>query len=283
MPRSSAGGASAVAQSVGPGVGLGVGPATALTDRGAQYLLPVPSALVSLFPAGGLRRGAALAVAGSTSLLASLLAAASADGSWCAVVGMPELGAVAAVEAGVVLERLALVPDPGPDLADVVGALVDGVDVVVVGVPGQLAPVDVRRLAGRIRQRGAVLIGVGSWPGAELRLSVLQTRWQGVGEGHGYLRAREVTVQSEGRGSAVRPRRVRAWLPAVGGGVAAVAAPGAGDRWWTSSPPGAASPGIASPGAASPGIASPGIASPGIVSAGVASAVSFEPAISEAG
>ncbi|HEV2086985.1 MAG TPA: hypothetical protein VGR21_01610, partial [Cryptosporangiaceae bacterium] len=161
------------------GVDRTVDLATTLTDRGAQSLLPVPTALASLFPAGGLRRGSALAVTGSTSLLLSLLGAASAAGSWCAVVGMPELGVVAAAEAGVALERFALVPDPGPDLADVVAALVDGMDLVVVGVPDGLAAIDVRRLVSRTRQRGAVLIGVGSWPGAELRLSVEECRWRG--------------------------------------------------------------------------------------------------------
>ena len=55
---------------------------------------------------------------GSTSLALQLVAAASAAGSWVAAVGVPALGAVAAAEAGVVLERLALVPRPGRAVGD---------------------------------------------------------------------------------------------------------------------------------------------------------------------
>jgi hypothetical protein len=52
------------------------------------------------------------------------------------VVGLPALGAVAAVEQhGVPLERLVLVPHPGPDWPTVVAALLDGLDMVVVAAP----------------------------------------------------------------------------------------------------------------------------------------------------
>ena len=194
--------------------------ASALAERAVPDLLPVPGPLAPLFPAGGLRRGSVLAVAGSTSLLIAVLAAVSAAGSWCAVVGLPTLGVVAAAEAGVVPGRLALVPDPGPDLAGVVGALVDGVDLVVVGSPAGLAPAQLRRLTARARQRGAVLIVLGAWPGADLRLSVRDAVWYGAGAGAGYLRQRQVTVLAEGRGSAARPRHVVVLLPAADGGIA---------------------------------------------------------------
>src|SRR6476660_8273685 len=75
--------------------------------------LPVLPALEPLLPGAGLRRGSVVAVSGSTSLLCALLAGASQAGSWCAVVGLPDLGLVAAAGLGVALERLALVPDPG--------------------------------------------------------------------------------------------------------------------------------------------------------------------------
>ena len=42
---------------------------------------------------------------GATSILLALLAGASAAGSWCAVVGMPSLGLVAAAELGIALDR----------------------------------------------------------------------------------------------------------------------------------------------------------------------------------
>jgi len=200
----------------------GAGPATTLTERGAENTLPVLSPLAPLLPGGGLRRGSTVAVRGSASLLLALLAGASRSGAWAAVVGVPTLGMVAAAEAGVVLERLALVPDPGTDLAGVLAALTDGMDVVALGSSGRLHVTEVRRLVARARQRGTVLIGYGGWPRADLRLSVQSPVWQGLGQGHGHLRARRVTVQLDGRGSAARPRRHDIWLPAVGGGVAEV-------------------------------------------------------------
>jgi hypothetical protein len=98
--------------------------------RGASVpgagVLPVVPVLAGLFPEGGLRRGSTVRVRSSISLLFALLAEASGQGTWCAVVGMPSLGVVAAHEAGVDLSRLALVPEPGAELSAVTSALLDG-------------------------------------------------------------------------------------------------------------------------------------------------------------
>ena len=125
-------------------------------------------ALESLLPDAGLRRGSTVAVApaepgpfGATSVLLALLAGASVAGSWCAVVGMPSLGLVAAAELGIALDRLALVPDPGPDWPAVVAALLDGIDVVAAAPPGPVSAPLAGRLAARVRQRGSVLVGYG--------------------------------------------------------------------------------------------------------------------------
>src|SRR5262249_30046976 len=156
--------------------------ATEPAGIGVDRMLPVAEALRPLFPGGGLRRGGTVALSttdhsrdalatGSTSLLFALLAGASAAGSWCAVVGLPRLGLVAAAEAGVAIDRLALVPNPGPEWASVVAALLDGVDIVVTATPGSVSPSVTGRLAARARQRGGVLIPVGArWPGADLTL-----------------------------------------------------------------------------------------------------------------
>ncbi|MFG1923731.1 hypothetical protein [Cryptosporangium sp. NPDC048952] len=195
--------------------------ASTLTEKHqVTDLLPAPEPLATLFPAGGLARGSTLAVGRSSSLLVALLAAVSSGGSWCAVVGLPAFGVVAAAEAGVTVDRLALVRDPGPDPAGVVGALLDGFDLVVIGDPGVLGLAEVRRLTARARQRGSVLIGMGSWPSADLRLSLTDALWQGAGRGDGRLRQRQVTVVAEGRGSASRPRRVVVLLPTVEGRIA---------------------------------------------------------------
>jgi len=88
-------------------------PATEITGR----VLPVRGELADLLPWGGLRRGSTVSVRGSTSLLLALLATATAEGCWAAVVGLPHLGVLAAAELGVAVHRLALVPQPGTDPA----------------------------------------------------------------------------------------------------------------------------------------------------------------------
>ncbi len=191
-------------------------------DKGVEHSLPVVAALRPLLPGGCLRRGATVAIGATgggtaTSLLFGLLAEASAAGSWCAAVGLPRLGLVAAAEAGVATDRLALVPHPGPDWVDAVGALLDGLDIVAVGTPGGVAPQLATRIAARARQRGAVLVAVGAWPGADVVLQVIRGSWHGLGEGAGRLRRREVEVVASGRGAAARARRARLWLPSLSG------------------------------------------------------------------
>lgn len=185
-------------------------------------VLPVLPALAGLLPGGGLRRGSTVAVAGSTSLALALLAGPSSAGSWCAAVGLPSLGLLAAAEVGVTVGRLALVASPGADWAAVVAALLDALDVVVVRLPDRgVRPADARRLGARARERGAVLVPLGRWEGADVRLCVASSSWQGLGEGSGHLQARLVDVVAEGRGASARSRRARLWLPSATGEITA--------------------------------------------------------------
>jgi hypothetical protein len=96
-------------------------------------VFPVHDALTSLFPQGGLLTGAVYSLDSSASLLWSLLAEPTQKGTWCAVVGMPDLGLAAAEELGVNVDRLVLVPSPGAQWMAVVGTLLDVVGVCALG------------------------------------------------------------------------------------------------------------------------------------------------------
>src|SRR5690606_4630410 len=159
----------------------------------------------------------------STSLLLAMLAGPSRAGLWCGVVGLPGLGAEAAAGYGIDLRRLALVPSAGSRWLEATAALADVLDVVVVRPETPVRDAPARRLAARLRERGAVLLVVSGgergrwgepsdWPGRELRFAVTASRWTGLGSGHGHLTARRVTVEAVGRG-APRGRRVDLWLP----------------------------------------------------------------------
>jgi hypothetical protein len=182
-------------------------------DHGVRSL-PVDPTLDALLPSG-LERGTTLTVAGSTSLLLAMLARASADGAWVAVVGLPAVGLLAAHQLGLSLDRLVLVPDAGPDGPRVLAAMVDGVDAVVVGDVA-LSDADRRRLSARARERSTVLLSTGPWPGASVVLTAQGSRWSGVGRGEGRLRTRVLTVAREGRGAAGRGWRGEVPLPGVG-------------------------------------------------------------------
>ncbi len=208
-------------------------------------LLPVAPPLVGLFPDGSLRRGSTVVVTGlaaasgpagpadgGLSVALALLAATSGAGYWGAVVGVTGLGAVAAHDLGIDLARLAVVPRPDAAWAEVTAALLDGVDLVVLCPPFPPRPAMARRLAARARDRRSVLVVAGrrAWPEPpDVRLSVDDMHWDGVGTGEGYLRRRQMTVTATGRRSSVRPRHHRLWLPSATGAVADVDAdPGAG-------------------------------------------------------
>ncbi|MDT4994132.1 MAG: hypothetical protein QOH97_4024 [Actinoplanes sp.] len=228
---SSTGGSSAVGPSAG-GLLIGGSSAGGLLTGGSLTGGPLPLGAsrsgawrVEGSPGGAVPAGwssarapgdsPAVVAGGSTSLLLALLAAASRAGSWCAVVGVPALGALAAAESGIVLDRLALIPHPGPEWPTVVAALIDGVDVVVVAVPGPIAPTIASRLVARARQRGCVLMPYGQWAGADVNLQVVHGVWEGLGAGHGRLRRREVRITARGRGAAARPKEITMWMPAI--------------------------------------------------------------------
>lgn len=182
-----------------------------------QRALPVVGALAPLLPAG-LRRGSAVSVGlvpGSTSLLLTLMAAASAEGSWCALVGLPEVGPEAAAGYGLDLGRLALVPEPGDQWPTVASALLEGIDVVAIGRRLRARPVEARRLMARARQCSSVLLVMGDqWPeGCDLNLEVVGGRWEGLGEGYGSLIRRPAEIAVTGRRAATRRRTARLLLP----------------------------------------------------------------------
>ncbi|WP_415127759.1 hypothetical protein [Microbacterium sp.] len=180
-------------------------------------VLPVASALARLLPGGGLQTGAAYTLGRSTSLLFALLARPSREGSWCAVVGVPHLGAEAALKAGVDLSRLVLIPDPGERWLAVTSAVADVLPVVVVRPPARASGGEVARLAARLREREAVLLVQGAWPQTEATIEAADPRWSGLGHGWGMLAERELTVTVTSRRSPV-PRTGRMLLPDATGG-----------------------------------------------------------------
>ncbi|GAB1813900.1 hypothetical protein MUNTM_29390 [Mycobacterium sp. MUNTM1] len=105
-----------------------------LPDSEAQ--LALPPWLADLLPAP-VPRGTVAVLSGARSLLLSMVTAVTAAGGNAAIVGQPDIGLLAAAEMGADLSRLAVIPDPGTDPVEVAAVLVDGMDLVVLGLGGR--------------------------------------------------------------------------------------------------------------------------------------------------
>lgn len=172
--------------------------------------LPVPNALAELLPDDGLAKGSVVAYTGARSLLAGLLAAVTEHGGHAAVVGMPRFGLLAAVEMGAELARLAVVADPGPDPVEVAAVLLDGLDLVVLGLGGtSVAPSRSRVIAARARSHGATLVVAdGHWPNPSLRMRARVCGYAGLGAGHGRLRSIGLDVDIRAKSGPSRRGRI---------------------------------------------------------------------------
>jgi hypothetical protein len=172
--------------------------------------LPIPPSLTDVLP-GAIPRGTVAVLTGARSLPVSMVAAVTAAGQHAAIVGQPDIGLLAAVEMGADLSRLALIPDPGTDPVEVTAVLMDGLDLVVLGLGGRSVPPSrSRAVSARAHQKGCALLVVdGDWPGAQLRLDARVDGYQTtMGEAaHGFGRISRVRIDVCARGRAVRHMR----------------------------------------------------------------------------
>lgn len=162
----------------------------------SESLLPVPESLAGLLPAG-LPRGAVAVLSGARSVPVGMTAAVTAAGGHAAVVGVPDFGLLAAAEMGADLSRLALVPNPGTDPVEVAAVLMDGMDLVVLGLGGRCVPMTrARAVVARARQRGCTLVVIqGDWQGASIRMDARVRGYRvTAGPGFGRIGGVEVSV-----------------------------------------------------------------------------------------
>jgi hypothetical protein len=178
----------------------------------SEALLPLPES--SPCPSGGwnpqtgllpngLPRGIVAVVSGARSLSLSMVAAVTAAGGHAAIVGQPDVGLLAAVEMGADLSRLAVIPDPGTDPVEVAAVLMDGMDLVVLGLGGRsVLATRARAVVARARQKGCTLLVTdGDWQGASARLEARVCGYELTGAGRpGCGRISRVRLSMRGRG-----------------------------------------------------------------------------------
>jgi len=146
-------------------------------------------------------RGTVAVLSGARSLLLSMVAAVTAAGGNAAIVGQPDIGLLAAAEMGANLNRLAVIPDPGTDPVEVAAVLIDGMDLVVLGLSGRLVPqTRARAVVARARNKGCTLLVTdGDWQGAPTRLAARVCGYEiTAGSRSGFGRISGVRLQVSG-------------------------------------------------------------------------------------
>lgn len=193
-------------------VGAGRRPEPAAAAEPAAFsppdsLLPMPDSL-------SLPRGTVAILSGARSLELSIVAAVTAEGGHVAIIGQPDIGLLAAVEMGADLSRIAVIPEPGADPVEVAAVLMDGMDLVVLGLGGRSVPPSrARAVVARARQRGCTLLVTdGNWQGASARLEAKVSGYDIAGAGGGTPtpgcgRISRVRLAMRTRGRATRPAR----------------------------------------------------------------------------
>ena len=188
-----------------------------------EHCLAVPGPLAPLLPRDGIQKGQTLGFAGSGSWSIALAMAGAAVGNdgWLAIVNAPEVGLCAAGELGVDLERVLVIESvPGDRIPTALAAMNETIDLILLGPHPPLSHRDVRRLSARNRERGTVIFHLDSgrnWPSPlDISFTVTNSRWFGLGDGHGYLQWRQLDVEATGRRAAAQTRRASIALPELG-------------------------------------------------------------------
>jgi hypothetical protein len=177
-----------------------------VVDRADELLpesesqLAIPQWLAESLPVP-LSRGSVAVLSGARSLLLGMVAAATAAGGNVAIVGQPDIGLLAAVEMGADLSRLAVIPNPGTDPVEVAAVLIDGMDMVVLGLGGRRVPqTRARAVVARARNKGCTLLVTdGDWQGAPTRLAARVCGYEiTAGSRPGFGRISKVRLQVSG-------------------------------------------------------------------------------------
>lgn len=170
-----------------------------------RSLLPIPDSLAGVLPAG-LPKGVVAVLTGARSLTLNMAAAVTAADGYVALVGLPDTGLLAAVEMGANLDRLAVIPDPGTDPIEVAAVLMDGMDLVVLGLRGRSVPPSrARAVTARARHKGSTLLVTGGdWPGPWVRLEARVRGYElSAGPSPGLGRVSRVRLSTRAGGRAV--------------------------------------------------------------------------------
>ena len=132
----------------------------------------------------------------------ALLHSASAAGSWVGWCATTQLNWNAARHRKWALERVVKV-NCAEQWGATLGALADGIEVIVVDTPSRVAPAEVRRFfSTAVNKRCVVVVlGMSSLVAADVVFNVVHRTWSGASTGneHGHLGSQSLEVRIDGR------------------------------------------------------------------------------------
>ena len=203
----------AISGKVGPGRHGEVRSNAVLPESESLLPLPESSSASGWYPQtewlpAALPRGTVAVLSGARSLPLSVVASVTAAGGHAAIVGQRDVGLLAAVEMGADLSRLAVLPQPGADPVEVAAVLMDGMDLIVLGLGGRSVPATrARAVVARARQKGCTLLVTdGDWQGASARLEARVSGYEMTGgsggrhtQGCGRISSVRLAIRAGGR------------------------------------------------------------------------------------
>lgn len=142
--------------------------------------------------------GGCYSVMGSTALAMQFLESASAGGTWCAVLGMPDFGYEYAAGIGMRLDRMLVMPTLGSDWMSTAAALAGSACALLITPPALPTPAQAERIVPKLRSRGSILVSTSQWPRALATIKVSAASWRTDGDFLA-LDHRDITVEMRGR------------------------------------------------------------------------------------
>ncbi len=100
------------------------------------------------------------------------------------------------------MSRIALVPEPRDNAVEVAAILLDGIDLVILGLSGAaVTPSRARAVVARARSKGNVLVVTqGQWDGPDLRIESRVAGYSGLTAGRGRVTSVRLDVAAQGKG-----------------------------------------------------------------------------------
>ncbi|QAU53021.1 hypothetical protein CPELA_08830 [Corynebacterium pelargi] len=167
----------------------------------SSQFIEVSRPIAQVLPDGGLLRRCVYECSPTPAFVAELIAQLSAQGTFVAVVGWPELSLAGIAESGGDSTCVVAIPDPGEDPLSTLGVLVEGIDVVIYrGAPMTLSPVRARPLLARLRKGVGALVLVGMQVASpRARLEAQVRGFRGIGEGQGRIKAVDLEITGQAK------------------------------------------------------------------------------------